>query len=78
MAITDHSARHDPTPNPADVVQRAFLRIAWQRIEIADDGSGHGTVVGTGHRRSTSLSVSLETAFELRRRGVRTVVHRER
>jgi hypothetical protein len=78
MAITDHPARHDLAPNPADEVQRAFRRIAWQRIELFADGSGRGVVVGTGHRRSTSLSVSLDTALELRRRGVKTIVHRER
>jgi hypothetical protein len=78
MAITDHSARHDLAPHPADDVVRAFRRISWQRIELAADGTGRGVVVGTGHRRSTSLIVSLDTALELRRRGVRTVVHRER
>jgi hypothetical protein len=78
MAITDHPARHDPAPSPADEVERAFRRIAWQRIELAADGTGRGVVVGTGHRRSTSVTVSLDTALELRRRGVRTLVHRER
>ena len=78
MAIPDHTARHDLAPNPADDVVRAFRRISWLRIELAADGTGRGVVVGTGHRRSTSLVVSLDTALELRRRGVRTVVHRER
>ena len=78
MAITDHTAPHDLAPNPADDVERAFRRISWQRIELAADGTGRGVVVGTGHRRSTSLVVTLDTALELRRRGVRTVVHRER
>ena len=78
MAITDHPARHDLAPSPADEVERAFRRISWQRIELAADGTGRGIVVGTGHRRSTSVTVSLDTAIELCRRGVRTVVHRER
>lgn len=78
MAITDHLARHDPAHSPADDVERAFRHIAWQRIELAADGTGRGVVVGTGHRRSTSVCVSLDTALELRRRGVKTVVHRER
>jgi hypothetical protein len=78
MAITDHPARHHPAPSPADGVERAFRRIAWQRIELAPDGTGRGVVVGTAHRRSTTVTVSLDTALELRRRGVKTVVHRER
>lgn len=77
MATTDHPARHAPASNPADQVVRAFRRIAWQRIELDGHGGGRGVVVGTGHRRATSLVVSLRTALELRRRGVHTVVHRE-
>ena len=78
MATTDHSARHHLPLDPATDVERAFRRISWQRIELAADGTGRGVVVGTGHRRSTSIAVTLDTALELRRRGVRTVVHQER
>ena len=78
MAMINHPARHDGTATLADRVLRAFRRVDWQRIEIDPDGHGHGVVVGHRHRRLATVTVPLDTARELQRRGVRTIVHRER
>lgn len=78
MATTDHPARHDGTATLADRVLRAFRRVDWQRIDLGPDGRGHGIVVGHRHRRLATVTIPLATARELQRRGVCTIVHRER
>jgi hypothetical protein len=76
MAAIDHPSRqHGPAAQAARVI-RTFRRISWQRIELDAKGHGRGVVTGLRHRLPSTIEVSLETAFELRRRGVRTVVHR--
>jgi hypothetical protein len=78
MATTDHPARDNRSAQLADRVARAFRRISWQRIELDPDGHGRGVVFGHRHRRASTLTIPLATARELQRRGVRTIVHRER
>ena len=76
MAATDHLARHHGPDTQAARVIRTFRRISWQRVELRPDGTGRGVVTGLRHRLPATVEVSLETAWELQRRGVRTVVHR--
>jgi len=76
MAATDHPTRQHTPADHADAVARCFRRIAWQRIELRAGGGGRGLVTGLRHRLPSTLEVPLDTAIELRRRGVRTVVHR--
>jgi hypothetical protein len=76
MAATDHLARlHGPAAQAEHVI-RTFRRISWQRIEFDAHGHGRGVVSGVRHRLPSTIEVSLETAYELRRRGVRTVFSR--
>jgi hypothetical protein len=75
MAATDHLTRQQPPAEQADRVIGTFRRISWQRIEVDGDGHGRCLVHGIRHRLPSTLEVSLETGYELRRRGVRTVVH---
>jgi len=74
MAATDHRPRQQRSDEQADRVIRTFRRISWQRIEVDDDGNGRGLVNGIRHRLPSTLEVSLDTAHELHRRGIRTVV----
>jgi hypothetical protein len=76
MAATAHPTRHPDPASQAERVIRTFRWISWQRIELGADGSGRGLVTGLRHRLPSTIEVSLGTAYELRRRGVRTVVHR--
>jgi hypothetical protein len=76
MPATDHPARHDSAETRAERLLRTFRRLAWQRIEVAPDGTGRGLVTGTRHRLPTTVEVPLDVALVLRRRGVRTVIHR--
>jgi hypothetical protein len=69
--------RADPAAVGADAIVRCFRRIGWQRIDLRADGTGESTLTGMRHRLPTTLAVPLAVAWELERRGVRTIVHRE-
>ncbi|HET6665632.1 MAG TPA: hypothetical protein VFG94_15300 [Acidimicrobiales bacterium] len=79
MPASSPSPTHRPVTasSRADAIVRCFRRIGWQRIDLRPDGTGQGVLSGTRHRLPTTMAVPLAVAWELRRRGVRTVLHRE-
>lgn len=76
MPATDHPARHESAETRADRIVHTFRRLSWQRIEVGPDGAGRGLVTGLRHRLPATVEVPLDVAVILRRRGVRTVIHR--